>query len=248
MSFDNFDDDRDEFEDDFNDGRDDYLQDDERSSGPGDPYLNQPFRNESSGMSTGMKILLGVLGFGFLCFCICCGGVLYFSWNIQKNFQATDDPAEIEVIRKEFLDIDIPADYTAKNGFKAGAFGISGKMVMYQGKGVGDSLVLMHGEGGPMNEKDFKFEMNEQDQQGGPDEPEIEILEEEEREFTIDGKQVTFKFSKAKDKDSGKEFRRITGAFTSDGGFNTIIFTASEENWDEAAAVKMIESIKPVKK
>ena len=64
------------------------------------------------------------------------------------------------------------------------------------------------------------------------------------RELTILGTSVTFRFVKGKSATSQRILRKVTGSFISGKGFVALIYTIPDENYDEDAVVRMIESIR----
>lgn len=301
--------------------------DDDFNNNPSDPSLNDPFRHQhsSEGMGTGTKILLGILGFFALCGCVCCGGLYYMYLQIDPSFTATNDPAEIEELRKTFVEIDIPAEYSPVNGFSGGAFGTSGSVVNYKGPTEFDHLVLSSGKGKVFQDENFKFNMNDGANNTPIDEnTELDTIESETRELTVNGQQVEFQFVRARIKkrdpfnppmedepaptedendptksatdtdkpsadtppdppvdatekgepqkgkentegdhadhdahdhtgehtdgaeESGEIVYRVTGWIATPNGGLSLMMMVSEENWDEAKIIQMIESIVPV--
>lgn len=82
------------------------------SEGRGTP---QP---QKRGMSTATKVVL-ILAcvFGGL-FLLCCGGVIYFFWQVRKGFEVSDDPDTVAAVRREILDIELPPGYRPRQSFK----------------------------------------------------------------------------------------------------------------------------------
>lgn len=65
------------------------------------------------------------------------------------------------------------------------------------------------------------------------------------RELTVLGKKTEFRFAKGNLSSNGKSVWKISGTFASNTGSVALIYTIPEDEYDEAAVVKFIESIRP---
>jgi hypothetical protein len=74
---------------------------------------------------------------------------------------------------------------------------------------------------------------------------EFESTSTEQRTFTINGEECVFEFRAGNDPETGDDMRQAAGAFPSGGGVAYLAIYDTAANWDEAAIVAMIESIKP---
>lgn len=193
------------------------------------------------GMSTGVKVLLILMGFGGLCLILCCGGIY---WAIQKaEFKMTEKKEDIIGIQKEITEISIPESFKPQAGVSMNMLGTSVRMAIYEAKSRQGALVLMSlaipNDGMVDMEQEFRKSMKQQNQ----NQRELTITKTEEREFTINGQKVNFDFSEGTDKNNTK-FHQVQGVFAGNKGPAFFFLQIAADKYDDAEVMKMIESIK----
>lgn len=192
------------------------------------------------GMSTGVKVLLALLGFGGLCMLLCCGGVYYVARGTE--FKVTDKKNEILEIQNEITDITIPDSFHTQGGISINVASSRIRMVIYEEQEQQGALVIMSlgipNDGMVDMDKEFRDGMKRQKQ----NQRELTITKEEEREFTIDGEKIKFNFAEGND-ENGTEFQQITGVFPGKQGAAFLFVQIATESYNEEEIVKMIESI-----
>ncbi|MCA9052782.1 MAG: hypothetical protein KDA75_03045 [Planctomycetaceae bacterium] len=192
------------------------------------------------GMSTGAKvaIILGICA-GVLLL-VCCGAGFYFFGKIGKSL--TEDPAEIESIRQDIVSqIDIPAGFAPAAGFDFSIAGQGMKMAIYgQGTEQNPSHMLMLMK---MSIQADPEQMRQEMQKSAGRQQTINVESSETKTVTIDGQEVDFRFAKGKT-DKGVAVREVSGAFAGNGGAVMLLMLVPEEDWDEAQAIQVLESIK----
>ncbi len=212
---------------------DNWYQDSDDYNAPDDDAAYAP----KPGMSTGMKVFIGVMIVGGATALLCCGGAYYFFSNV---LQFTDDPAEIQKIQEEITGIEIPEGLEAEGGMTMAMVGVQMKMAIYQGNKSALMLMQMVGPG-QMSEAQmrdqFRESMKQQDQDS-----DITVESTEERVFTVNGEDATFEFIKGTTAE-GEAVRQVSGMFAGRGGTAFLLYHVPEEDWNEEQVVKMIESL-----
>ena len=85
------------------------MSDDNFYSEENDDFLPESSAQPKQGMSTGVKVLLILLGIGGLCMLLCCGGVYWAARN--AGIEWTQNKGEIKKIQDEITDISIPDSF-----------------------------------------------------------------------------------------------------------------------------------------
>jgi hypothetical protein len=209
------------------------------------------------GMSSTAKVLLILGSIAGVCLLVCCGGVAVVGWKFQgafKNFAenlTTKDPNEIRARTAEIVHIDIPDAFPPMQAFDLMVM----KQIIY-GKPNGGSMIViveinrqMQGgqtaAGAKQQRQEILRQMRQQHQGQQPGNINAEMNEEsnETREFTINGEKVPFEFIKGSA--NGAPTRQVVGVFAGRNGTTIMLMLmAPESEYDEAAVVKMIESIR----
>lgn len=216
---------------------------DEWPDNPNDPTPQraQQWEEKSSGSGC-LKYALIVGGLGFVVMLVCCGGLVWFGWGFIPKMATS--PADVAAVGQQVMQIDIPEEYVGKAGATIDNPLIAMRFAAFLHKeGKGALLIgTMQVKVGNLKDKeaDFKTRFEQQSK----DKKKLTIKKTEEREFTIRGKQVTFKFSEAEEEGTDKKFRLVTGDLEAPGSLTILQLTLEEEAYDEEAVVKMIESIK----
>jgi len=206
-------------------------------------------------MSSTAKVLLILGSIAGICLLACCGGVAFLGWKFQgvvqtfaENF-TTKDPNEIRARTAQIMHIDIPDSYPPLQAFDWMLM----KQIIY-GRQPGPMVMIMEmnepmqggqGAAGMKQQRQQMLRQMKQQQGQQPGNLNAEINEEssETREFTINGEKVPFEFIKGNA--NGAPSRQVVGLFPGRNA-TTIMFLlmAPEAEYDEAAVVKMIESIR----
>jgi hypothetical protein len=195
------------------------------------------------GMSTGMKVLIILLCVGGLGFLLCCGGIFYFASKVDMEFN--DDPTVIRKVTAEIVDIEIPDLFEPKASVSMNVFVVEMKMVVYGAKDEKGILMITEmdtptAEGNEQQQAQMRKSM----QQQNFGEKNLTTKRSESREFEVRGETVKFQFAEAEDEASGTAYRQVTGAFPGKEGNTFLMLQIEEEQYDEEAVVKMLESIK----
>ncbi len=214
---------------------DNWYQDSDDYNAPDDEAAYAP----KPGMSTGMKVFIGIMIVGGATALLCCGGAFFFFRNM---FQITDDPAEIQKIQEEIAGIEIPEGLEAEGGvtMDMGMVGVQMKMAIYQGDKSALMLMQMVGPG-QMSEQQMRDQFRQSMQQQGQD-SDIKIESAEERVLTVNGEEATFEFVKGTTAE-GDAVRQVSGMFAGRGGTAFLLYHVPEKDWNEEQVVQMIESI-----
>jgi hypothetical protein len=199
-----------------------------------------------SGMSGGMKLLLILGGVGGFVLLLCCGGVGFIFYK-AKNL-ITTDPDTIRERTQSIATIEILPGFKPALSMDFVAM----RWVQYQGDEDENSMLMlmefgnamMQGNNPHQREAMLRQMREQQLQQGGHAQQEIEAEETQTREFMIGGRKVPFTFIKGKSEEEGKAVRQVTGSFTTAGGVAMLMLAVPEEKYDEAAVIRMLESIR----
>jgi len=207
-----------------------------------DDRFGVPERETKPGMSTGMKVLIILLCVGGLFVLVCCGGGIYLA--SQMDMDVNDDPEATKKVTAEIIDIEIPEVFEPKSSMSMNWIFFEMKLAAYEAKDNKGMLMITEIDM-PMAEGDEQqqAEMRKSMQQQNFGERSLTIIRSESREFEIRGETVKFQFAEAEDA-SDTPFRQVTGAFSGKGGAASLMLQIEEEQYDEEAVVKMLESIK----
>lgn len=209
---------------------------------PSDPPRRVQQLEEKSGGGGCLKFALVVGGLSFVGLLVCCGGLTWFFWGFFPTVATT--PADVAAVGQQVMQIDIPEEFVGKAGFTIDNRLIAMRFATFlhkNGKGtllIGDIQIKV----GDLKDQHADFKARSQQQ--SKDQKKLTIKKTEEREFTIRGKPVTFKFSEADEDGTDKKFRLVTGELEAPGSITILQLTLEEEAYDEDAVVKMIESIR----
>lgn len=223
---------------------DNWPQDDSRSSGGRDDWdRDGGQRAAKPGMSTGMKVLLILLGIGGVFVLACCGIGIYFFSQIQVE----EDPAAVARITREIAEIEIPEQFEPEGAFGMNVIVWSLKMVAYSHQQEAGSLALAEmtvDVGG--HQKTHELQVRDMLREQGFGQEDLEITSSEKRDFEIRGETESFEFAEAEHRETGEKFRQVSGTFKGKepDSIGFLILQIQEEHYDEEAAVKMIESIR----
>lgn len=196
-----------------------------------------PEGDKKPGMSTAAKVIIGIVVAGVVGVAVCCGGFIWWASNIM-----TQDPQEIREITGTIASIDVPEGWEPVVGMEM-SMGIQMQMAAYAPDPTQQKrmLMLMQMQMEGATEEDMEFQMEMQLQQQNIGEP-ISIDSTETRTFTIDGREREFSFAVGTNS-SGETMHQVTGLFTGKNGTAMLKFVEDDDNWDEGAVTRMIESI-----
>ncbi|QDT91937.1 hypothetical protein [Gimesia algae] len=215
------------------------MADDNFYSEENDDFLPESSAQPKQGMSTGVKVLLILLGVGGLCMLLCCGGIFWFFRN--AGIQWTQNKAEIKKIQNEITDITIPDSFEPQAAMSMKILNMRMAIYEYNPK-PGELFLISMGiadDGMIDMDKEFRDSM----QRSNQNQRKLDIKKEEVREFDIDGEKIKFNFAVGTDK-SNKEFHQVTGVFPGKQGAAFLLIQIASENYNEEEIVSMIESIK----
>lgn len=193
--------------------------------------------SEKSGMSSTAKVIIGIIAASVLTCAVCCGGV--FWWFSQR---VSTDPAKVREMTESIVSIDIPAGWQPVMGMNW-SLGAQMEFVVYSPDQTNQSrlLVLMEMQVQGANQQQMEQQMQMQMSQQGMNQ-DITVESSETRTFTIDGEEHDFVFAVGKNS-AGDTVHQVTGVFPGKNGTAMLMMIDDDADWDEAAVVKMIESI-----
>lgn len=197
----------------------------------------------SPGMSTGMKVLMGLLIFSALSLVVCCGGAY---WFLSNSTTTTNNPAEIDAMRDKIATIVLPAVYEPGAGVGFNVFDIVKMDMVAYGRSKdpeNGGIVLMQMSGSSITEKDdLRLEFEKEAEKQGTNQ-DINVTSQETRTFTIDGEEVDFEFVTGTRPESDEVVHQVVGLFKGREGVAFLMIFETDNNWDEEEVVRMIESI-----
>ena len=219
-----------------------------------DPFETQEPHGESrKGMSTSMKVVLGLLiACGFLVL-ICCGGFIWLGNQFANS--VTEDPAEIAKIQEEITAIEIPEGLPPGFGMSFNLGVMNMQMAGYgadapedieggaeEGEIDAEVLLLMQMQVQGQSDDDMRREFQQQAQQHGGED--VQLTEMDTRTFTINGVECDFTFAKGVAEESEEPIRQVSGVFPGRNGTAFLFYMVPEEQWDEERTVDIIQSLK----
>ena len=217
---------------------DDQFKDDNQGAGDEAPAKSRKTRAPSSGTNWG-KIILILLGVGTVSLALCCGVGYYFVKDAM-----TLDPVKIAARQKEIIEIDIPQGMQPGVGMNMNFGVMTMKMVMYN-PGQASSMMLMEMQIAGQTEEQMKQAFSQQANQQ-QNQAQFRVESSETKTIKIDGVDRDFQFAKGTLTPQGGQptpARMITGLFPSKTAMGFITYTIPEEDYDEAAVIKTLESI-----
>jgi hypothetical protein len=211
----------------------------------------QEVQPQKQGMSSTAKVLLILGSIAGVCLLVCCGGLAFVGWKFQNLANIATDPAVVRERTEEIIHIDIPADYVPTHAMKFDWMNVKMKQVGYRHKGSPNSMLMimetaepMHGATPKQQRDQIRQALRQQGQQPGQINDEINEQSSEIREFTINGETVPFEFIKGTAPGGGTPTRQVVGIFRGREGTVMLMLMAPESDYDDAAVVKMIESVR----
>ena len=200
---------------------------------------SQPREQKSGGGC--FKIALIVGGIGFLGMLVCCGGLVWFGRGLMPKLVTS--PADVAAVGQEVMKIEIPPEFVGQAGMSMDNWVMTMKFATYEHKEQKGTLLIGSMQVKIGNPKDQQAAFKNQTKQQSDGEQGLKITTTVDREFTIRGKPVPFKFSEAEQEGTGKKFRLVSSEIATPGGLLIFQLKLEEEVYDEEAVVKMIESI-----
>ena len=217
------------------------MSDDNFYSEENDSHPEEFSAQPKKGMSTGVKVLLILMGVGSIVLLLCCGGIFMAVKN--SEFKVTEKKEDIIGIQNEIVQITIPDSFKPQMGMSMNIVGTNVRMAVYEEEAKQGALVLMSlgipNDGMVDMEQEFRKSMKQQNQ----NQRELTITKTEEREFTIKGQKVKFDFAEGTDQNDNK-FHQVQGVFAGKNGPAFFFLQIADESYNEEQIVKIIESIK----
>ena len=216
--------------------------------------------NPKKGVGTGVKVLVGLLIAGGLACLVCCGSVWMYVSSISNN--AVDAPAAVRARTDEILTVDIPETFEPDGAFRMSAppvvnwfFDFTMDIAGYGTEGGGQLIVVKFAgppgmsDGASPEEMKGQVETQMQSQNGGG--VRVNVESSETRTYnTADGRGVDWQFAKgtgvAQDGTTQGPYRQVRGALIDGDDVYVIQLAVPEEEYDEAAVVAMLKSIRLV--
>jgi hypothetical protein len=200
------------------------------------------------GMSTTAKVLLILGCVGGVFALLCCGGGVFVYFRLKDALEKAVvlDPQLIREQADQIVKIDLPPGFEPKQAVNALVL----RWVVYEKNPDDGSRLRLMGidhaivdAGNPETQKMQMMQVMQQ-QEGTPGgEPVFLARETEQREIRVRGEPAKFEFAKGTAAADGQEMRQVTGSFKTPTGIGLIVFLVPVEGYDEAAVVKMLESI-----
>ena len=156
----------------------------------------------------------------------------------------TLDPVKIAARQKEIIEIDIPQGMQPGVGMNMNFGVMTMKMVMYN-PGQASSMMLMEMQIAGQTEEQMKQAFSQQANQQ-QNQAQFRVESSETKKIKIDGVDRDFQFAKGTLTPQGGKptpARMITGLFPSKTAMGFITYSIPEEDYDEAAVIKTLESI-----
>ena len=215
--------------------------------------------NPKKGMGTGVKVLVGLLIAGALSLLVCCGGVWLYISSVAGN--AVDDPAAVRARTDEILVVDIPETFEPDGAFRMSAppvmnwfFDFTMDIAGYGTTGGGQLIVVKFAgppgmtEGSSPEEVRVQVQSQMQSQNSGV---RVNVESSETRTYnTADGRGVEWQFAEgagiAQDGTNQGAYRQVRGALIDGDDVYVLQLAVPEEEFDEAAVIAMLKSIRLV--
>ncbi len=209
-------------------------------------------------MSSTAKVLLVLGSIAGVVMLLCCGGGVYLFYKAKDMVSMSSSAPDVKQRTDEIVQIDIPTDFVPAQAFKFTVPNVmSMKWAIYK-KGASDQSILMlmemnqagmaaKGGADAKQQRDQMLQaMRQQQGQQGGGTIKTPIHEEsrESRVFTINGEKVEFDFIKGTRPVGGGAVRQVVGVFPGKEGVVMLMLLVDESEYDEAAIVKMIKSIR----
>jgi hypothetical protein len=221
-----------------------------------DDFLNEAPRKQ--GMSSTAKVLIILGSIAGVCLLACCGGVVFVGWKFQdfaKNVVAnlaTKDPQQIRDRTAKIIHVEIPEqqfppavaiDVVVMKEIIYGTLDKPNRPMLVIVEMDKNYLGQQGGGSAKQQRQEILRAMKQQGQQPGMD---TDINEEssETREFDIAGEKVPFEFIKGKASQGGTPTRQVVGVIQGRAGLIMLMIIVPESEYDEAAVVRMLESIR----
>ena len=193
-----------------------------------------------------------LLAIGGVCFAICCCGAYYIR---SQSHMRTTDPAEIAAIRKAIVEIELPPHLQPSYGLCLNSYLglLPMKMVVYSQESQSSLLLMqMHEPGDNEDQMRLAFHLQAEQQQSSS----FQMVSRQSRSIIVDGTQWDFAFDQGTmNHPNGRPTpaRMISGIFRSKKMLSAMFpakmtmgyirYTIDESIYDEAAVIKIIESI-----
>ena len=211
----------------------------DRDAWPDDPNVQPatPPRAKKSG-GCGKVVLIGC-GLGLGTMLLCCGGGGWMLWSFMPKVE--DNPAAIQQMAGQILDVQIPEGFQGEVGFTSDNFLWNMRMVAFHRKDGKAKLILgtfeiKFGNAQQLQEFQDKSDMNQHSR-------DLRIDKTEVREFQVQGKKIPFRFSEAVNPKTNQQFRVVEGEIPKPGGGSFLKLYMNADEYDDELAVKLIESI-----
>ena len=217
-----------------------------------DPMTGLPVQPRKGMSGWGKFFLVMAIGSGLMVV-VCCGvaGVMMYGGYRMFADAFSQDPAVVRQVADSITAIDVPEGFEPKFSvnmrvpttnqvlFTCSVFGEQqeqGTLILAQFNSEvasGDDPEALHEQ---LKEFQPYRDANQQE--------EIEITKTEEREYTVRGQPARFMISQGKGQKTGKEYVRVLGKFPGKEGPALLALLEEADQYDEAALVKMLESIR----
>jgi hypothetical protein len=184
------------------------------------------------------KFLLGISA-AVVAFLLLCSGIAYY----LSEPRCTENPEEVLALQSEILHLDPLPGHQPMSACRHSSWGRKIKVVGFGKKSILiNSLMIIETQHPKVTDTDLDEAFARNTAKSGPDQPEFS----ETKLIMIEGQQRSFQFSKQMTKTGpGTEVPTWTvyGIVFSKSGTATLYLTVPESEYDEAAVIRMLESI-----
>ena len=216
--------------------------------------------NPKKAVGTGVKILVGLLVAGGAALLVCCGAGWF--WISSTAGDAVREPQAVRARTEEILTVDIPDTFNPTTAAEVTAppvvnwfFDFKMDLAGYETDGGGELLVLRFAgpqgmtEGADPDEVRMQVESSMRGRQNGS--VRVNVESSETRTYnTADGRGVDWQFIRGAglgpDGENLGEFRQVRGTLIDGDDVYILSLAVPEEEYDEAAIVEMLRSIRLV--
>lgn len=214
-----------------------------------DNVYSEHHESQPPGMSSGTKIILISLGVLGVLAVACCGGGI---WWVRSNFDVdmSTDPAVVRETQEGILDLEVPERFEPQQSMRMKIMVANMEMAMFKAKtGEVSQLALMKMifTMEQMNQQQAEMQFNQQN----PGSAQLDESSSETRKYTVDGKEISVKFTHGTLRQSenapagqiGKEWFSVSSMISVDGGMVMLEMTGPEEEYNEEEIENIINSI-----
>ncbi len=201
------------------------------------------------GMSSGVKVLLGLgIGCGVLVL-LCCGGVIVTGVFFGRSFTKaiSEDPVTIRRVSDSIVAIDVPKSLVPRISLDWPLPFVNRKMMtmaVYADEQEHSGLVLFQMDEDFGNPAMMRVQFEQSMQESGREWNEVDLEDSETLEIEINGSDAEFKVGQGKRKKDDLEVWQATGVFQGKGGPAMLFMQLNSEDFGKEDAMAVLKSMK----